>query len=84
MDANWTLLTICVGIVVVVGGILVLRLHAFLALTFGALTVALLTPRCKKMMANVLGVSALQELSRLPNMCLSAHSFKLTIWLHAE
>ena len=45
MDANWTLLTICVGIVVVVGGILVLRLHAFLALTFGALTVALLTPR---------------------------------------
>ena len=45
MDATWTIGIICVGITVVVGGILALRLHAFLALTFGALTVALLTPR---------------------------------------
>ncbi len=45
MDASWTIGIICVGIIVVVGGILALRLHAFLALTFGALTVALLTPR---------------------------------------
>ena len=45
MDATWTIGILCVGIIVVVGGILALRLHAFLALTFGALTVALLTPR---------------------------------------
>lgn len=45
MDATWTIGILCVGIIVVVGGILALRLHAFLALTFGALVVALLTPR---------------------------------------
>lgn len=33
-----------IGMVVVMGGILVLRLHAFLALLLGALTVAILTP----------------------------------------
>ena len=36
MDATWTIGILCVGIIVVVGGILALRLHAFLALTFGA------------------------------------------------
>ena len=35
---------LCCGIVIVVGSILWLRLHAFLALVLGAYTVALLTP----------------------------------------
>lgn len=43
-SASFTVGILLVGIVVVVGGILALRLHAFLALTFGALVVALLTP----------------------------------------
>lgn len=43
-DAVWTLLTICTGMLVVIGGILALRLHAFLALTLGALVVAAMTP----------------------------------------
>ena len=38
------LLILLIGIVVVVGGILALRLHAFLALILGALVVAMLTP----------------------------------------
>jgi GntP family gluconate:H+ symporter len=38
------LLLLLIGIVIVVGGILVLRLHAFLALVLGAFAVALLTP----------------------------------------
>ena len=41
---TWTITILAVGIFVVVGGILVLKLHAFLALIFGALAVALLTP----------------------------------------
>jgi GntP family gluconate:H+ symporter len=41
MNPLWILL---IGITVVVGGILILRLHAFLALMFGALLVGLLTP----------------------------------------
>ena len=41
MDPLWILL---VGVVVVVGGVLVLRLHAFLALLLGALAVGGLTP----------------------------------------
>jgi gluconate:H+ symporter, GntP family len=43
--ATWTITILCIGILVVVGGILALKLHAFLALTFGALAVALLTPQ---------------------------------------
>lgn len=42
--STWTITILCCGLLVVVGGILLLRLHAFLALTFGALTVAFLTP----------------------------------------
>ena len=42
--AVWTILTICTGMLVVIGGILALRLHAFLALTLGALVVAAMTP----------------------------------------
>jgi len=38
------LVLLLIGIVIVVGGILVLRLHAFLALVLGAFAVALLTP----------------------------------------
>ncbi len=38
------LLIALLAVVVVIGGVLVLRLHAFLALTAGALLVALLTP----------------------------------------
>lgn len=38
------LVIVLLGMLVVVGGILVLKLHAFLALTAGALLVALLTP----------------------------------------
>ncbi len=38
------LLILLIGIVVVIGGILALRLHAFMALLLGALAVALLTP----------------------------------------
>ncbi len=38
------LLILLIGMVVVLGGILALRLHAFLALLLGALAVALLTP----------------------------------------
>lgn len=41
MSALWLL---AIGMVIVVGGILVLRLHVFLALILGAMTVALLTP----------------------------------------
>jgi len=41
IDPLWLLL---VGMIVVLGGILLLRLHAFLALTLGALIVASLTP----------------------------------------
>ena len=40
-----TLLILLAGIVVVVGGVLVLRLHAFLALVLGALLVGALTPK---------------------------------------
>ena len=39
-----TILILGTGIAVVVGGVLLFRLHAFLALTLGALVVALLTP----------------------------------------
>lgn len=39
-----TLAIILTGIAVVVGGILILRLHAFLALSLGAMVVGLLTP----------------------------------------
>jgi len=42
MNPLWILL---IGMVVVVGGVLALRLHAFLALVLGALVVALLTPQ---------------------------------------
>ena len=38
------LIILLVGMVVVVGGILFFRLHAFLALIAGALVVAVLTP----------------------------------------
>ena len=45
MDATWTTLGILLaGIVVVVGGVLVFRLHAFLALVLGACVVSALTP----------------------------------------
>jgi gluconate:H+ symporter, GntP family len=37
-------LLLLIGMAVVVGGILLLRLHAFLALLLGALVVAVLTP----------------------------------------
>ncbi|HEY3897948.1 MAG TPA: SLC13 family permease [Chthoniobacter sp.] len=39
------LILLLIGIVIVVGGILLLRLHAFLALVLGAFAVALLTPQ---------------------------------------
>jgi GntP family gluconate:H+ symporter len=39
-----SLLLLCIGMALVLGGILVLRLHAFLALIVGAYCVALLTP----------------------------------------
>ena len=42
MDPLWLML---IGMVVVVGGILVFRLHAFLALIFAAVIVSTLTPR---------------------------------------
>src|SRR5687768_14705304 len=42
MNPIWLLL---IGMVVVIGGVLALRLHAFLALVLGALVVAILTPR---------------------------------------
>ncbi|MGV3721297.1 MAG: GntP family permease [Actinomycetota bacterium] len=45
MDSTWTTIGIILaGVVVVVGGILALRLHAFLALVLGALLVGALTP----------------------------------------
>jgi gluconate:H+ symporter, GntP family len=45
VDATWTTLGILLaGIVVVVGGVLVFRLHAFLALILGACVVSALTP----------------------------------------
>lgn len=45
MDSAWPTLTVlAAGIVVVIGGVLVLRLHAFLALILGALVVGALTP----------------------------------------
>lgn len=46
MTSTWATLGILVaGMTVVIGGILVLRLHAFLALIFGALLVSALTPQ---------------------------------------
>src|SRR5437868_3484085 len=42
MNPLWILL---IGMLVVVGGVLVLRLHAFLALILGAILVAALTPK---------------------------------------
>lgn len=46
MTSTWaTLGILAAGMIVVIGGILVLRLHAFLALIFGALLVAALTPQ---------------------------------------
>jgi len=45
MGSAWsTIAILLVGVVVVVGGVLVWRLHAFLALILGALAVAVLTP----------------------------------------
>jgi gluconate:H+ symporter, GntP family len=44
MSPGSTLLVLAVGVVIVVGGVLVFRLHAFLALIFAALAVSLLTP----------------------------------------
>ena len=44
-SATWTITTLCVGMLIVIGGILALRLHAFLALTFAALVVAIMTPQ---------------------------------------
>ena len=45
MDSTWlTLGILLVGVVTVVGGVLLLRLHAFLALVLGALFVGLLAP----------------------------------------
>ena len=45
MESMWpTIGILLVGIVVVVGGVLALRLHAFLALVLGALIVGMLTP----------------------------------------
>ncbi len=46
MDSTWaTLGILAAGMAMVIGGILVLRLHAFLALIFGALLVSALTPQ---------------------------------------
>ena len=42
--AAWTWIALAAGLIVVVGGVLVLRLHAFLALVAAALCVAVLTP----------------------------------------
>lgn len=42
MSPLWILF---IGMIIVVGGVLVLRMHAFLALIFGALAVAILTPQ---------------------------------------
>jgi len=44
-SAIWTIVTLAIGMLIVIGGILVLKLHAFLALTFAALVVAILTPQ---------------------------------------
>jgi gluconate:H+ symporter, GntP family len=44
-SATWTITTLCIGMLIVIGGILILRLHAFLALTFAALAVAIMTPQ---------------------------------------
>ncbi len=44
MTSTATLGILAAGMIVVIGGILVLRLHAFLALIFGALLVSALTP----------------------------------------
>lgn len=41
---NDPLLILCVGVIIVVGGIIGLKLHPFLALLIAAITVALLTP----------------------------------------
>lgn len=44
-SALWTIITLCTGMLIVIGGILALRLHAFLALTLAALVVAVMTPQ---------------------------------------
>jgi gluconate:H+ symporter, GntP family len=60
MDALWIFLA---GMIVVVGGILALRLHAFLALLLGAYLVAVLTP-----------ASALEEHGRAKGVNLASQS----------
>ncbi|MGY8766953.1 MAG: GntP family permease [Pirellulales bacterium] len=42
MDSLWIVL---IGVAIVIGGVLLFRLHAFLALTLAALTVSVLTPK---------------------------------------
>jgi GntP family gluconate:H+ symporter len=44
MSPASVLLVLAIGVLIVVGGVLVFRLHAFLALIFAALAVSLLTP----------------------------------------
>jgi GntP family gluconate:H+ symporter len=44
MSPGSVLLVLAIGVLIVVGGVLVFRLHAFLALVFAALVVSLLTP----------------------------------------
>jgi GntP family gluconate:H+ symporter len=44
MAPGSVLLVLAIGVLIVVGGVLVFRLHAFLALIFAALVVSLLTP----------------------------------------
>jgi GntP family gluconate:H+ symporter len=56
------LLLLLVGMIIVIGGILVLRLHAFLALLLGALTVAGLTTN-DQLLAHRLSVAAMPILA---------------------
>jgi GntP family gluconate:H+ symporter len=57
MDASWiTLIVLLTGVAVVVGGILLFRLHAFLALILGALIVGGLTSESLYLQNNALPI----------------------------
>ena len=79
MDSTWlTIGILLAGIVVVIGGVLVLRLHAFLALILGALLVGVLTP-ANSIERYAIEKSAIQEIHITQYPVLSAMSVFLKV-----
>lgn len=75
MDPTWTTLAILLtGVAIVVGGILLLRLHAFLALVLGALVVGGLTSESLLLQNNALPVVSQEATSG--ELVVKAHNVK--------